>query len=73
MSKLPLISGEDAIKTFGRFGFHVDRQRGSHVVLQKDGYPLHLSVPKHGEIKKGLLRNLIRDAGLTVDQFCKQL
>ena len=73
MSKLPSISGEDAVKAFGRFGFDVERQRGSHVVLIKEGYPLHLSVPMHGAIKKGLLKSLIRDAGLTNDQFCKLL
>jgi len=74
MSKLPLVSGEEAIKAFGRFGFHPVRQTGgSHVVLKKNGYAILLSVPKHDELKKGLLRGLIRDAGLTVDEFCGQL
>jgi len=74
MSKLPLISGEKAIKVFGRFGFYPARQSGtSHVVLKKEGYAILLSVPKHDELKKGLLRGLIRDARLTVEDFCNAL
>lgn len=74
MPKLPLISGEKAIKAFEQLGFHQARQSGtSHVVLKKEGYPILLSVPKHDELKKGLLRGLIRDAGLTVEEFCNKL
>lgn len=72
MSKLPRLSGAKAIEAFGKFGFQQARQRGSHVVLKKDGFPLLLSVPLHDELKKGTLRSLIRDAGITVDEFCRK-
>lgn len=73
MSDLPQVSGEKAIRALGRLGFHQARQRGSHVILKKDGFPLLLSVPLHGELKAGTLRSLIRDAGITVDEFCEQV
>ncbi len=69
MSKLPRISGVEAIKVFGRLGWQVARQRGSHVTLVKPGTRLILTVPLHPELAPGTLRRLIRDAGLSVEQF----
>ena len=54
---------------FEGFGWHVARQRGSHIILIKEGENVTLSVPDHREIAKGTLRSLIRSAGLTVQQF----
>ena len=45
------------------------RQRGSHMILVKDGHPATLSVPDHKEVAKGTLRSLIRSSGLTVERF----
>jgi predicted RNA binding protein YcfA (HicA-like mRNA interferase family) len=69
MSKLPIISGIKAIKTFSRAGWYPHRQVGSHVVLRKEGSKITLTIPKHKELKPGLLRQLIRVSGLTVDEF----
>jgi len=69
MSELPSISGKEAIAAFGKIGFRFARQRGSHVVLKKDKYPLVLSVPLHGTLKPGTLRQLMRDAGISVETF----
>lgn len=69
MTKLPVISGEKAIKAFAKAGWYVDRVVGSHAILRKEGTPVTLSVPLHKEIKKGLLRALIRDADMTVEEF----
>jgi predicted RNA binding protein YcfA (HicA-like mRNA interferase family) len=44
-------------------------QKGSHIILIKDGQIATLSVPDHKEIAKGTLRSLIRSAGLTVPEF----
>lgn len=73
MPELPQVSGKEAIKAFEKLGFHQARQRGSHVILKKDGFPILLSVPLHNELKRGTLRRLLRDAGLTIDEFCKQV
>jgi predicted RNA binding protein YcfA (HicA-like mRNA interferase family) len=71
--KLPVISGRDARRAFERAGWVFDRQRGSHMVLTKTGVPANLSVPDHRELDRGLLRGLIRDAGLTVEEFMANL
>lgn len=69
MPRLPIISGMEAIKAFSRAGWNPHRQVGSHVVLRKEGSRVTLSVPKHRELKPGLLRGLIKAAGLTVEEF----
>ena len=67
--KLPACSGKVAIRAFERAGWIQDRQRGSHVTLFLPGKPVVLTVPLHGELGPGLLRSLIRKAGLTVEEF----
>lgn len=71
MSPLPVVSARDAIRVFERIGYRQVRQRGSHIRLRDDSDSSHspLTVPNHKALKPGLLRKLIRDAGLTVDAF----
>lgn len=70
MSELPVISGRDAVKAFRKLGYEVDRQKGSHIILRQEQSPYRrLTVPDHKEIAKGTLRGLIRQAGLTVEEF----
>ena len=73
MAKLPVVSGPDAVKAFGRAGWRIDRQKGSHVVMLKGGHIASLSIPQHKELAPGTLRALIRAAGITVDQFAELL
>jgi len=73
MAVLPIISGENAVKTFHKFGFIASRQTGSHIIMEKAGLEVTLSIPLHAELKRGTLRNLIKDAGLTVDEFVAML
>jgi len=70
LSKLPSISAREAIRAFERVGYERDRQRGSHIVLRhRDAPHRRLVVPEHRSLAKGTLRALIREAGLTVDEF----
>jgi predicted RNA binding protein YcfA (HicA-like mRNA interferase family) len=69
MSKLPVVSGADCIKALTKIGFDVVRQKGSHITLVRQDPSTQLTVPNHKTIAKGTLRSLIRDAGLTVDEF----
>jgi predicted RNA binding protein YcfA (HicA-like mRNA interferase family) len=70
LSHLPVVSGKDAVRAFERIGYRISHQTGSHIILRHESLPhRHLSVPNHHEIAKGTLRGLIRDAGLTVDEF----
>lgn len=66
---LKLCSGSDAVRKFQKEGWSVSRQKGSHVMLTKTGYQWTLSIPQHKELGPGLLRKLIRQAGLTVEIF----
>ena len=66
---LRLCSGVEAVKKFKRTGWTVDRQVGSHVMLVKPDYPYTLSVPQHRELGIGLLKSLIRQASLSVEEF----
>ncbi len=71
MSKIPRITGVEAVRAFGKVGFREDRQRGSHCVLKKGGHRYVLSIPLHGGKTSGvgLLKSLITAAGLNVDEF----
>ncbi len=73
MPQLPVLSGSETVRNFERFGWDVARQRGSHIVMTKPGEMATLSVPNHSTVAKGTLRRLIRDAGLTVAEFCAAL
>ncbi len=71
MPKLPVCKGKDAVKAFKNDGWFLARYIDDHFILKKHGEKYLLSVPDHNPIKKGTLRRLIRDAGLSVDDFVK--
>ena len=73
MPVLPPLSGREAVLAFESLGWKVVRQKGSHIILIKDGQIATLSVPDHKEVAKGTLRSLIRSAGLTVSEFVDAL
>ncbi|MBX3385673.1 MAG: type II toxin-antitoxin system HicA family toxin [Phycisphaeraceae bacterium] len=75
MSKLPVISGGEAIVALQRLGYVAVRQKGSHIRLRhpSDAKRQPITVPDHRTLKPGLLRAIIRDAGLTVDEFADLL
>lgn len=75
MTKLPSISGMDAIKALRRAGFVVVRQRGSHVRLKKvsGDKVMNITVPLHDTLKKGTLHHIVKDSGLTKDEFIEFL
>jgi predicted RNA binding protein YcfA (HicA-like mRNA interferase family) len=51
-------------------GYEQDRQRGSHIILRQVTSPYRrIVVPDHNEVAKGTLRAIIRQAGLTIDEF----
>jgi predicted RNA binding protein YcfA (HicA-like mRNA interferase family) len=69
MPSLPTLKGREVVKAFAKDGWQLVRQRGSHMILVKDGRMTTLSVPDHREVAKGTLRSLIRSSGLTVEGF----
>ncbi len=74
MPKLPRIKPAKVIRALERAGFFVDHITGSHHILYKNEKSWPISVPKHGkDIKVGTLRSIIRQSGLTVEEFINYL
>jgi predicted RNA binding protein YcfA (HicA-like mRNA interferase family) len=74
MPKLPHVSGVSVIKALSKLGYEIDYQTGSHIILRQNIIPhRRLTVPNHKEIAVGTLRAIIRQAGLTREEFFKLL
>ena len=73
MTRLPVVSGRDCVAALTRAGFRVIRQRGSHISLQRSTPFSQVVVPDHKELDRGTLRSIIRNAGLSVEEFVKYL
>jgi len=75
MPKPPIISGDKAVKCFEKLGYEVTRQKGSHVRMHHrlDKTKKPLTIPRHKELGKGLLRKLIRDAEISIEDLINLL
>lgn len=73
MGKLGNISGKKAVKAFEKAGWYKVGQVGSHLVMSKPKVRVNLSIPQHRELSTGTLHALIRNAGLSVDEFLQLL
>jgi len=71
MPKIPIASGKDLVKVFSKFGYEVVRQKGSHIRLVNKNNPSYppLTVPDHKEVSIGVMRKLIRDSGIGVEDL----
>jgi len=69
MPESPHISGRRCVAALARIGFVMVRQRGSHMLMRRDDPRTTISVPDHDELDRGTLRAIIRQAGLTVQEF----
>ncbi len=70
MSRLPALKADEVVRKLQRAGFEVDHITGSHYIMRHpDGR--RTVVPYHAgrDIRRGVLRTIIRQAGLTVDEF----
>ncbi len=73
MPKLPAVSGKDVVKALSKHGFTVRKGKGDHVVLQSNDRYRNIVVPLHKELKSGTIRAIIKQAGLSVDEFLNLL
>lgn len=72
MSKLPTLKSRDVIRALQKAGFVEHRHKGSHKIFKKDN--LRVTVPVHSrDVKKGTLRGIIEQAGLTEEEFIEFL
>lgn len=56
------------MRAFAKLGYEIDHQTGSHIILRHSSMR-RLTVPDHRELAKGTLRALIREAGISKEQF----
>ena len=64
-------SGRQEVKALRRTGFAVDHQRDSHIFLHNLEKNISVIVPNHKELKKGTLNNILKTAGLTIEDIKK--
>ena len=67
MPRLRRVSGAEAIRALEHMGFKQVRQKGSHVILKKGEQGC--VVPLHDDLAIGTLRGILRQAGVTPDEF----
>jgi len=73
VNPLPVVSGRECVRALQRLGFHVMRQRGSHVILERSAPSALVVVPDHKELDRGTLRGILRQARVEVDTFIDSL
>lgn len=67
MPRLPRVSGAEAVSRLERLGFNIIRQRGSHILMRRGASGC--VVPNHRELKLGTLAGVLRQAGVTHEEF----
>lgn len=72
MPKLPILTAKQVVKVLGKAGFIFIRQKGSHAMYVKDN--LGITIPIHNkDLKRGTLKSIINQSGMTIDRFVKLL
>ena len=71
MPKFSNLSGQDVIRALERLGFTVSRQSGSHVIMRRGASGC--VVPNHKEVKAGTVSGVLRQAGVSSDEFIEAL
>jgi mRNA interferase HicA len=72
--KTPIVTAREMIKTLERAGFVIHRQSGSHVILKSPESGRRVTVPYHGgDLHKGVVHNILQQAGMNIDEFLNRL
>jgi len=71
LPKLRVMSGRETCDILARYGFIEVRQRGSHIIMQKqlNNGTITVPVPNHMEIRIGTLQSIIRQSGIPKSEF----
>jgi predicted RNA binding protein YcfA (HicA-like mRNA interferase family) len=75
MPRPPRVSGKDTIRALERLGFLQIRQQGSHIILKKQtpNGEIGCVVPLHRELALGTLKSILKQAGIDLNEFIKNL
>ena len=63
----------DCVKALRKLGFYLKRQEGSHMILRRDNPFAQTVIPDHKQLDRGTLRAIIRQIGLSIDEFIELL
>jgi predicted RNA binding protein YcfA (HicA-like mRNA interferase family) len=69
MPKFPGLSDQDIVRALQKLGFQIARQSGSHIVLRREGQGC--VVPNHKEVRIGTVNGILRQAGVSAQDFEK--
>lgn len=72
MGRLAGFSGREVRRVAESAGWVLQRVNGDHFVFKKSETFHNLSIPDHREVKEALMRRLVRDMGLTVEEFIER-
>jgi len=64
-----VLSARECLAALEKLGFYQLHQSGSHIILRRDTPRTTISIPNQREIRRGTLRAIIRQAGMTVEEF----
>ena len=67
------LSGQQLRRALERVGFVYQRQKGSHMILRRDDPHARVVVPDHKTLRLGTLRQILNEAGISVEQLRKLL
>jgi len=74
MTRLPTLNARKIIQALEKVGFLFHRQTGSHYILRHPVTHQTTGVPKHGrDVKRSLMKLILKQAGLTEEEFRKLL
>jgi predicted RNA binding protein YcfA (HicA-like mRNA interferase family) len=73
MAAVPLLKPREVVRAFEKLGWEVARQRGSHIIMTKQGHIATLSIPDHPHVARGTLRSLIAKSGISLEDFLSEL
>lgn len=72
--RLPALKPRQTIRVLEKAGFRFERQKGSHKIYLNPSVRQAVIVPFHNkDLKRGTLRNIIKQSGLTLEEFIKLL
>jgi predicted RNA binding protein YcfA (HicA-like mRNA interferase family) len=67
------LSSRECVSVLLKLGFYVARQTGSHIIMRREDPFAQTVVPNHKEVRLGTTRAIVRNIGLTVDEFVELL
>ncbi|MEN6341160.1 MAG: type II toxin-antitoxin system HicA family toxin [Methanospirillum sp.] len=68
-SVLPRLAGAEIVRALQRAGFEPHHRKGSRVTMKEQALPYRRVVPVHDPLRRGTPRAIVRDSGLTVEEF----